>query len=161
VVGVAAVDFYAVMSARYFLRFYLRRLLNPMSWAKVFAGKSAVFGKARQLLRSVARSDARQSDDGAGEGDLLPVRSPQQILSELSDMVERGVHLCFAYATVGGSYDRYVLDFRERMRELESTGRLRVRVFAESDHVFTLLHSQAGLWDYVEQWARDLGPPPH
>lgn len=156
VVGVVAVDFYAVMSTRYFLRFYARRLLNPASWINVFRGKSAVFGRAVQLVKSVTRSSPDQEVDEVAEGDLLPVRSPEQIRTALSAMVERGVHLAFAYATVGGSYDRYLTDFRAHMQRLEATGRLRVKVFGDTDHVFTLLHSQAGLWGWVEEWARAL-----
>jgi len=151
VVGVAAVDFYAVISSRYFLRFYLRRLLSPRSWTNILRGKSAVFGRAKQLASAVARSKGRGDTPEAAE-DLLPVRSPAQVLGELDQMVQRGTGFLFAYATVGGSYDQYVLNFRQRMRELAKTGRVSVRVFAESDHVFTPLHSQSSLCQCVEEW---------
>lgn len=161
VVGIAAVDFYAIMSTRYFLRFYLRRLLNPRSWANVLRGQSAVFGRIGQLVGSWTKSKSAGDPDlgggvAASADDLLPVRPPEQILAEIERLVERGVHMAFAYAKVGGSYDRYVIDFKQRMTELAQTGRLRVEVFDEADHIFTLLHSQAKLGDFVEAWARNL-----
>jgi hypothetical protein len=160
VVGVAAVDFYAVLSARYLVRFYLRRLLSPRSWGNVLRGRSAVFGRLRQLVESWTNARPPLPKDLGGAvaaaQDLLPVQPPAQVLGEIERLVERGVHMAFAYATVGGSYDRYVIDFRRRMRELGTTGRLRVRVFEAADHIFTTLQSQAALGDFVEEWARDV-----
>lgn len=162
VVGVVAVDFYAVMSSRYFLRFYLRRLLNPASWGNVLLGRSNVFTRVRELIGSWRKSKpAAEADLGGGQAasadDLLPVLPPEQILADITHLVEqRRVHMAFAYATVGGSYDRYVIDFREKMSVLSKTCPLRTRVFEESDHIFTLLHSQDKLSDFVGEWARDM-----
>jgi len=162
VAGVVAVDFYAVMSTRYFLRFYLRRLLNPASWGNVFLGRSNVFTRLRELLGSLRKSGSGEAPDlGGGQAasadDLLPVLPPAQILQDITALVaERRVHMAFAYATVGGSYDRYVIDFRGPMQELSKTCPLRTRVFEESDHIFTLLHSQQALSEFVAEWASDL-----
>ena len=59
-------------------------------------------------------------------------------------------------ASVGGSYDCDVRDFRRRMNELAKTGRLRVVVFRDADHVFTPLASQQELAGVVEEWANGL-----
>lgn len=159
VVGAVAVDFYAVMSARYFVRFYWRRLANPRSWGNILRGRSAVWSRAAQLVRGRSRAATRDVESATAD-DLLPVRAPDDILADLDALIARGAHLLFAYATVGGSYDRYVRDFRKRMNELARTDRLRVAVFRDADHVFTSLASQRELISAVTGWARQLAASP-
>jgi alpha-beta hydrolase superfamily lysophospholipase len=153
VAGVVAVDFYAVMSARYFLRFYARRLANPRSWANLMFGRSAVFGTFGRLLASWSKSRAPAEPAAEPSEELLPVQAPALIKAQLDRLVDRGVALLFCYAKTGGSYDRYVLDFRAHLAELGQRGDVRVAVFADADHVFTPLASQQELIAAVLGWA--------
>lgn len=151
VVGVVAVDFYAVTSARYLARFYLPRLLNARSWRQWLGGRSAVGQRLRELVRP--RRGASDAEDA------LHARSPGEVLAEIDRLSARGARLCFAYARAGGSFDQYALHFRRRLAELEAAGTARVRVFADCDHVFTPARSQEALCRYVEDWARGLQGP--
>lgn len=152
-IGVVAVDFYAVSSARYLARFYLPRLFHARSWAQLLRGRSAVTQRLSELLRPAA-----VPQPGHG-GELLPVRRPGEVLAELDRLAARGVRLCFAYAHSGGSYDQYVRHFRRRLAALEAAGAARIRVFRDCDHVFTPMRGQAALCSYIEDWARGLTAP--
>ena len=153
VVGVSAVDFYAVSSVRHLFRVYPARLLAGRSWVNILRGRSRILKQVAAFVSAVGRSmvDGRKSK-GDGE-DILPAMPPAAVIELLNELVERGVDLSFAFALSAVSYDQYVAKFRRAMGELEKTGQLRVKVFKDADHLFTLRHNQAELWRFLQDWA--------
>lgn len=146
-VAVAAVDFYAVPSLRHLLRVYPKRLLAPQSWGNLFRGDSSIFERTKGVVMGALKLKKQET-----AGDVLPSLPPPVVLEKLSEMIDRGVHLCFAYASGAVSYDQYVSRFRRRMRELEKSGRLDIKVFPAADHLFTFRYNQARLWEFLEAW---------
>ena len=147
-VAVAAVDFYAVPSLRHLLRVYPRRLLARQSWANLFRGESSIFERTLGVIGGAVKSIKKEET----AGDVLPSLPPPVVLEKMSQMIDRGVHLCFAYASGAVSYDQYTSRFRKRMNELEQTGRMEVKVFPAADHLFTFRYNQAKLWEFLEAW---------
>lgn len=153
VIGVAAIDFYAVASVRHLFRIYPARLLVARSWANILRGRSRILKQLKAFVSAVAKSMV----EGRSEGDdVLPAMPPAAVVALMRELVDRGVHLSFAFASSAVSYDQYVTKFRRPMAELAKTGKLRVKVFKDADHLFTLRHNQGQLWDFFGSWARDV-----
>jgi pimeloyl-ACP methyl ester carboxylesterase len=153
VVGVAAIDFYAVSSVRHLFRVYPARLLAARSWSNILRGRSRILKQLRAFATAVAKSMVAGKSE---TDDVLPAMTPAAVVELMRELVARGVHLSFAFASSAVSYDQYVTKFRKPMRELSATGRLQVKVFDATDHLFTLRHNQARLWEYLEQWTRGV-----
>ncbi len=154
VVGVGAVDFYALFSMRYLVRTHRGRLADPRSWWRLLRGASPAIGRALGGLLELAKQ--RRAARGDTSGDLLPVKAPATVVAELRAGIERGVEMCFVYARGAPSYDQYVMNFAAPMRDLEGPGRLRIELFDDADHVFTLLSNQGALMDALVEWTRQL-----
>lgn len=153
IIGVVAVDFYAVPSLRNVLRLYPKRMLAPRSWINLVKGQSTVLTKVFGLMRATLHTVILRKH---GEDDVLPSLPPEAVLATLREMVQRGVHLCFAYSSHGLSYDQYVSKFKKGLRDLDPTGRVTVRVFPATDHLFTLRYNQQQLLDYTLMWAKGV-----
>ena len=153
VVGVAAIDFYAVPSVRHLFRIYPARLLTARSWMNILRGRSRILKQLKAFVSAVARSMV----EGRGaRDDVLPAMPPDAVVDLMSELVGRGVNMSFAFAMSADSYDQYASKFRRPMSELEKTGKLRVKVFKDADHLFTLRHNQAQLWEFLGAWANDV-----
>ena len=155
VVGAAAVDFYALPSVRNLVRSHRARLVDPRSWLGLLRGQSAAFGRIVGGVLDAARRKMSRVEEVNSDG-IMPVKSPAAIASELGEVVDRGTHLCLIYAQGAPSYDQFCMHFRGPMRVLEAAGGLRLEMFPQADHVFTLLRNQAGLVDVVADWAMDV-----
>ena len=153
VAGVSAIDFYAVSSVRHLFRIYPARLLAGRSWANILRGRSRILKQLKAFVIAVGKSMV----EGKGEGDdVLPAMPPDAVVALMRELVDRGVRMSFAFASSASSYDQYVTKFRRPMAELAKTGKLRVKVFKDADHLFTLRHNQAQLWEFIEAWAQDV-----
>ena len=153
VIGVLAVDFYSVPTVRHLFRVYPARLLVARSWANILRGRSRIFSQFKAFVVAVAKSLV----EGKSESDdILPAMPPDGVVKLIRQLVDRGVFLSFAFASSAVSYDQYVGKFRRPMAELAPTGRLEVGVFKAADHLFTLRHNQAKLWEFTEKWARGV-----
>ncbi len=152
----AAIDFYALMSLRWLLRAHKNRLADAKSWANVLLGRSpAPLRILGGVLDAARRRLARGADTKTADG-LMPVKTPAAVVAELRQVAARGVELWFAYAQGAPSYDQYVLHFRRGMRDLAAAGAVRVELFPQADHVFTLLRNQARLLDALVDWAEQV-----
>jgi hypothetical protein len=155
VVGVAAVDFYALPSVRNLVRSHRARLVDPRSWLALLCGRSPALGRIVHGVLDAARRKLSRAEVITSEG-LMPVLSPAAIAAQLGEVVDRGVKLCMVYAQGAPAYDQYCMHFRGPMRVLEAAGGLRLVLYPQADHVFTLLRNHAALVDDLVRWAVEL-----
>ena len=152
VAGAAAIDFYALMSVRWLLRAHKNRLVDAKSWGNVLRGRSPAIARIAGGVIDVARRAFQRGAETKSADGIMPIKPPAAVLADLRQLVDRGAELCFAYAQGAPSYDQYVMHFRRGMRELQRAGKLRVELFPQADHVFTLLSQQSVLIDAVVDW---------
>jgi len=158
VVGASLVDFYAVNSLRCFLRQYPRRLLSSKGWKNVITGNSALFRRGWHAVSETwrLRFSARNGHGDVDASSIMPLKSPDAVLREVGEVLDRGVDLRFLFASGGPSWDHYHARFREPMKEMAQRGRLRVDLYPDSDHIFTLRYNQRRVIDSTCQWAEGV-----
>ena len=135
VAGAVFLDGYAYRSAGFKLRHYLPRLLNP---ARV----------ARHLAR---RLRATASSSGSG----FQVEFPPQarVRSELAQMLQRGLKLCFIYSGGATWYFNHRRQFGECYgRALATHPGVSVSFLKEVDHTYILAGDRRRLLDGIESW---------
>jgi hypothetical protein len=76
-----------------------------------------------------------------------------QIVSEIEHLVGRGVNLHFVYCVDSPSYYNHYLPLRHKA---DSWKHVRATLFANTDHTFTLLASQAALVNAVHDWVSGI-----
>ena len=157
VVGVSLVDAYAYPTKGHVLHYYAGRMLHGRSWWNVLSGQHP--GYRRVASRLFGR---HEHDDGPSRAAaprpgvyLKPPRAEAE--QRLGALVDRGCQLCCIY-TPSVNYS-HAGQFAEMFPGLAGRSGIDVVFLEGSDHVFTLLASQAELMDAVETWFERAGGP--
>jgi len=151
VVGAVMIDWYAYRTAGYYLRHYARRLVRRRSWLNVFAGRNATGRMFRRIFSIGNAIHSGVNPVGVSYIRTFPPRDA--VLSDLKLIVDRDVSLYFIYSEGGmEAYYNYESQFEDMFPSLCINEKLRVKLFHEADHTFTLLSHQQTLIDDVEGW---------
>lgn len=152
VVGAALIDPYNLPTVARVLHMYSNRLLRLRSWRRLLTGRSLLWSSARSA-RSLQRAASASHD---GYASLLPSR--QDYVAQVSRLAQRGVGLYLLYTGESPGYVNYRRLLRKPIRRWPWGSRIRVEYFKDTDHVFTLLASQARLMGSIEGWLAGLNP---
>lgn len=140
----AAADAFSRKIAR---SYWHHKIFLPRSWLKIVTGKAS-YGQICRVLYLQLRSPwVRRRYNKYG---------PQQVLTDLRALVDRGVKLFFVYSEGTGVLEYFRLTLGDEIRRMISDGKLRVEIMQETDHTFTLLQHQAHLLELVRSWAGTL-----
>jgi hypothetical protein len=152
VVGAALIDPYNLPTVARVLHMYSNRLLSLRSWRRLLTGRSFIWSSAR-TARSLQRAASASHD---GYASLLPSR--EEYVAQVSRLAERGVALCLLYTGESPGYVNYRRLLHKPIRRWPWGNRIRMEYLKHSDHVFTLLSSQAGLLGAIEGWLANCYP---
>jgi pimeloyl-ACP methyl ester carboxylesterase len=156
VIGAVPIEAYYFATPGYHLYSYRRRLLNPKSWRRLVTMKSDYWRIIRKykIRKENAPATNRWSNQVAGEE-----RGPSktEIVSEIENLLNRGVSLYFVYCVDSPSYYNHYLQLRHKAA---SWKKFSVRLFADSDHTFTLLSNQESLVNSIHDWVKAVAQGP-
>ncbi len=142
VAGVIFLDGYAYRTLGFRLRHYLPKILSPARWY-------------RYVRRRLHRGD------GPGEpvyGVKFPPRD--QVLGELSGMLDRGLRLGFIFSGGAGGYFNHLGQFRECYGRVARRPGISVELLGETDHTFVLETDRRHLLERIEGWLAHNFPAP-
>lgn len=135
VAGAVFLDGYAYRTFGFRVRHYLPRLLSARRWL-------------RFLDRRVRRPDA--GDSNVSFGVHYPPLS--QVRDELTNMVDRGLKLCFVYSGgISGHYN-HPRQFRECYGRLATRPEVTSCLLSQTDHTYVLETDRKLLFGIVEKW---------
>ena len=152
VIGIAPIELYPSTSRGYNFYIYRKRLLQPAGWRRLITMKSDFWTRMKKYV---------MRDEGAP---VLSARSGQvraerpgdfktQMVSEIEQLLGRGVSLHFLYCVDSASYYNHYLAIRSKVK---SWKQCRVTLFADTDHIFTPLASQRALVDSIHDWVKTV-----
>ena len=127
-------------------------LSNPASSLKQGVSKYKTWGKA-DYLKLVAQLG------GGLTGKSKVVASAHQVTDGFRRLEQRGVHHLLVYSAGDPGLDYREVILEHESDQLRSSGRLRVEVIQQADHLFTPLKSQEDLLRVVQDWAQDMAQP--
>jgi hypothetical protein len=134
VAGAVFLDGYAYRTIGYKLRHYLPRLVNP----------------ARAMRFFMRRRRAGTQSSGPAFGVQFPPRA--RVRSDLADMLERGLKLCFIYSGGASKYFNHLGQFRACFGRVAVHPDVSVSYLKEADHTYILTADRAHLLDIIERW---------
>jgi hypothetical protein len=147
IVGAVLVDGYAYRTVRYYIQYYVPRLLRIRAWRRLLTERSPL---ARWLRRPGSDHEANGQLAAQPPKRRFPPRARfRQTLASLS---ERGVELLFVY-TGEGMADHY--NYEEQFFDAfpEFRGRsVEVVFLAATDHLFSRARSRAALATVLGRW---------
>jgi pimeloyl-ACP methyl ester carboxylesterase len=132
-------------------RYYWKRsLYNPKSWLNAITGKADY----RTIIRVVG---FRLTNLFARRREVSPETA--HITAGFHALVERGVFLLLVYTEgdLGLGYFEMTLD--DEVKRLSASGKLRIEIIPQTDHIFTLLQSQERLLKVTQDWVQVVAPP--
>jgi len=151
VIGAVLIDGHAYRTLGFHVRHCCRHFFNPRKWWNLVAGKSKSGRKLRRMLGMGIAERVKVNPVGASY-----VRSPPPkdvMLADLTAMTDRGVQFYFIYSEGGMEpYFNYESQFGDMFPSLRSCDNLRVKLFLEADHTFTLLSHQKILIEDMVEW---------
>ena len=152
VIGAVPIEAYYFATPGYHYYFYRRRLLNPKSWLRLVTMKSDFW---RILKRYKIREKKSPTVNGPSKQIGLEASRPlkAEIVSEIQNLLNRGVSLYFVYCVDSPSYYNHYLQLRYKATLWE---KFRVRLFPDTDHTFTLLANQQSLVDSIHDWVQEV-----
>lgn len=164
VVGALMMDGYAYPTPEFHVRRFLKRMRHVDSWRALAKRKLAV------LERRVRKSLQGKRDGvemippplvtpGEPIRDYVREFPPrEQLVSEMTTLVARGVRLHFVYSCGMPQYYNYARQFMDSFRGVDFKGRVTSEFFAEADHTFTELKNQEVLVASIVRWMRSSFP---
>jgi hypothetical protein len=157
VVGAGLIEGYAWESTGYHLAFFARRAASLRTWKRLVSGRSSWRGALERILasrRSASASGAAPADD-AGL-DALKRPEPAEVAADMLAVAESGRRMLLVYSREGVPYYNYRRLFRPRIRHLEDSGGVTVRILAATNHTFSPLGVQQRFCDVVGEWVSGL-----
>jgi pimeloyl-ACP methyl ester carboxylesterase len=144
VVGAVCLDGYAYPTLRFCARRWVRRLTHPIKLVSFVRRLAAERRDRQQGTNRVADPRTEMFD-----WDLPP---KAQVEADLRKLVDRGVNLLCVFT--GGNRQCYSYEgqFRDGFRDLDFRGRLEETLFADADHVFSLIQSRELLIERISAW---------
>ena len=156
VIGAVPIEPYHFSTTGYHLYLYSRRLLNPKCWRRLLTMKSDFW----RLLRNykIRKENWPKANGRSGQvGAEGRASFKTQIVSEIQDLLSRGVSLHFVYCVDSPSYYNHYLPLRQKTA---SSKQFQVTLFANTDHTFTLVSSQASLVNSIHDWVKAVAQAP-
>jgi len=151
VVGALMIDGYAYRTLGYYLRHYVRRLFRRKSWSNIVSGRNPAGRMLRRMLLIDNVNQFGTNPLGVSYVRTFPPRDA--VLADLKQIVDRDVCLYFIYSEGGmEAYYNYESQFEDMFPSIRTGEKLRVKLFREADHTFTLLGHQKVLLDDIEDW---------
>jgi alpha/beta superfamily hydrolase len=150
VIGVVSIEPYYFSTPAYYFYFYRRRLFNRRSWGRLLSLRSDFWHILKKRVRQT-RPLLGRSDRPGQAGSDRSRDSKSRILSEVEQLLSRGVNMHFVYCIHSPSYYNHHLTLRHKTA---SWKHFHATVFENTDHTFTLLESQRALVDAIDQWVR-------
>lgn len=142
VAGAVFLDGYAYTTLGFRLRHYLPKLLrtHPL-----------------RVLKSIKR---RVQATRQGQDPLFAVEFPprMQVVTELADMLDRGLKLYFVYSGGASGYFNHVRQFRECFGAIALKPGVRVSYFEQADHTYVLSEDRKALAGVIGDWMQQQFP---
>lgn len=144
VAGVIFLDGFAYRTPGYRLRHYLPRLLSARRW----------------LRRMQATLEKRAARDRESLSFEVAVPPRATVRADYTDMLARGLKLCFVYS--GGISERFnaARQFGEMYGKLAAHPEVTVHYLAPADHSYVLVGDRQRLLDTINAWLADAFPIP-
>ncbi len=143
--GEAFAGAYQRASRRTLARFYRRRLLSPLAWARLVSLRSGFW---RILVRTMRHGLGRLH-----RGVRAEHRTPmKEAKSKWVAMAERGMEVLMIFAEGSIFRDMFLHETSQAIRAVYRPDNLQVVMQEGADHTFTLLTSQRTLKESVLQW---------
>lgn len=141
VAGAIFLDGYAYRTLGFRLRHYLPRLWHASRWH-------------RFVSRKLQAGADRRGDN------VFSVRFPprEQMLRELSAMLDRGLKLHFIYSGGAARYFNHLRQFRECFGRLADRPEISARLFAGTDHTYALRVDRQCLLQDIAEWLQQNFP---
>jgi pimeloyl-ACP methyl ester carboxylesterase len=147
VVGVTMMDGFAYDSPGYIFSAYLKLAFRMRSWRRLLTGKSDIWGRLKEMLISRGSNEPEEVDT------FWPVPEHEQVIAGVNALAKRDVDLCLIYTSGGESHYNYKKTYAKIMQPLFKRKRIQVKVFEDTDHLFSPLHIQKSLIDVIHDWA--------
>ena len=141
-------DWSASITDRKDARYYWKRsLYNPKSWLNAITGKADY----RTIIRVVG---FRLRNLFARQREVSPETT--QVTADFRGLIERGVFLLLVYTEGDLGLGYFQMTFGDEVHGLNASGKVRVEIIPETDHIFTLLRSQERLLKVVQDWVEAI-----
>jgi alpha/beta superfamily hydrolase len=121
-------------------------LCTPKVWMKAITGKA----NYRMVMQWTIRTMASQRSKAVHK-QLISSRAKQAV-SALHTLTERDVRLLFVYSARDPGLDYFRVVLEKEMRTLMTSGKLRVEIIPQADHLFTLLGHQECFLQAICHW---------
>lgn len=148
VAGAVIVEGPSFATTRYYVRYYMKRVLRLETWHNTLRGTNAIGRRMRRLLGVKAAAPAVDSMVEVG---AAPAPKPPALAAALQEMADRAVEQLAIYSGSTKEYN-YEGQLREAFPSVDFRGRLEEAYFPEADHTFTRLAHQQQLIDRVLTW---------
>lgn len=155
VAGAVLIEGYAWESPGYHLEFFARRAASLRTWKRLVRGRVSLLGVLRRLAAS-RRSAAGATASEDGGLDALKRPEPADVASDMLALAESGRRMLLVYSREGVPYYNFRRLFRRRIRHLEGSGRVTVRILAATNHTFSPLGVQQRFCEVVGDWMSAL-----
>lgn len=141
VAGVALLDGYAYRTGKFYLRYYLPRLLTPSKWLPFL----------KRILRIGRKRDAHESVEGDIFGMTFPPK--REFESGMRKLLGRQASLLIVYSSGWFEYYNYPDQFQDAFPEIGRNSGVRLRYFEKADHTYAISADRRRLIECVCEWA--------
>jgi len=134
------------------VRYYKRQVKDVHAWIRILKRNSDLFA----IMRSVSTRFVGMFVNRKG------YRRETINLEDWSRLEKCSVSVLLIYSDGSPTLDAYSLYIQESCKQLSNENKLQVKIFKNTDHVFTLLQCQRELIDAIQDWisTRVLNGPP-
>ncbi|HLF25332.1 MAG TPA: alpha/beta fold hydrolase [Anaerolineae bacterium] len=145
--------------ARYYQNYYGRGALADASrWRKLLSGQADYRSILRNLFRGIIGNKVstllfrlKRVWPGSRKSAQDPALA-EQTIQGMRLLVDRGTRLLVIHSEGSSGREHLQTLLGHTLKELQATGRFKMIVIPQSDHLFTLLRSQAELFAAIEGW---------
>lgn len=152
VAGALVIEGYNFTTPGYHLDYFVRRLVRPGTWVKLFQGKLGIANILKTLVQMIRPKISEDMESESQQVWQLP--PTEKIISALRSVLNRGTNLCFVYAEGSPAHFIYRSRIQKGIRDLVAQQKMQVISFEGTDHTFTPLSQQKMLVDAVCRWCR-------
>jgi pimeloyl-ACP methyl ester carboxylesterase len=146
VVGIVMVDGFSFTTAGYIMSSYLKSLLKFQSWRRLLSGKSEILQFIKAKLTFLYSSDLGDSEP------MWPVPNTDDIRAGITILAENGLDLYFIFSAGGGAHYNFKRIYAKTIASLAELQRIHVKLFENTDHLFSPLYVQESLVKAITGW---------
>jgi hypothetical protein len=146
VVGIVMVDGFSFTTPKYIMSSYFKSLLKFRSWKRLISGKSEILQFIKAKLTFLHSPDLGDSEP------IWPVPNIDDIKGGIIILAEKDVDLFFIFSAGGEAHYNFKKIYAKTIESLAELQRIRVKLFENTDHLFSPLYIQESMVKAITGW---------